>query len=120
MKRNIQLLAILVLATMVTAQQNGCTKGKCSSCSLNRKNTGTCQQCYNSFARAVDGSTDMIGCEGTTLPVKNCKFGIEKISEGSKSFFCEGCDFGMMPSDDFKSCVKTSIPKCLETINVTL
>jgi hypothetical protein len=62
----------------------------------------------------------MIRCEGK-LPVQNCRYGIEKIGDGGeKSFLCESCEINLMPDDNYKNCIPTTIQHCLETLNIKL
>lgn len=106
---------LLAVLTSFSLQVEGCVDGKCTQCSLSREQKASCQQCYYSITKTINN--DMEECQGS-LPIKNCRYGIEKMVDGKKVFLCEGCELRFMPADDYKSCVPTTVNKCLETLTI--
>lgn len=58
-------------------------------------------------------------CEGT-IPIKNCRYGRERNIDGKSQFLCKECELGLVPSNDYKSCIPLKIKNCLEAIKIKL
>lgn len=107
-------IVLSFLLVQLSQQKSGCVSGKCSQCSLNRVGDPSCHLCYFSITKTVD--EDMVTCEGD-IPIANCRYTVSKLIGSVRQYTCELCDLKFMPSDDEKSCVPTTVEKCLETLS---